>query len=266
MTTHPRTIRVIDLETTGDSFTNGGVVELGWQDVVQETGDTWQVAGGPHATLVHPGHPITPATAAIHHIIDEDVVGAPGWAAAAPPVLQAPGVIALAAHRAAFEQRWCIPAVSGRARWICTWKCGLRVWPDAPTHSNQGLRYWRNPKGLDRATGLPAHRAGPDAYVTAHHLRDLLQMADLDTLLAWSAQPALLVRVPAGPLRARRFADLDDDALDRIAAGEYGHNTDMLFTARAERSRRGGAPDPATAQMPLDLHDAVPVPALTPRN
>ena len=29
-------LRVIDLETTGDSFTNGGVVEVGWQDVVQD--------------------------------------------------------------------------------------------------------------------------------------------------------------------------------------------------------------------------------------
>ena len=255
------TIRIIDLETTGDSFTNGGVVELGWQDVAPGPDGAWALHGGPHATLVHPGHPISPATSAIHHLIDEDVAGAPDWAAAAPPVLQAPGLVALAAHRAAFEQRWCPPSLTGRARWICTWKCGLRVWPDAPTHSNQGLRYWRRPVGLDRATGLPAHRAGPDAYVTAHHLRDLLAVADIEQLLAWSAQPALLVRVPAGPLRGRRFADLDEAALDRIAGGEYGHNADMLFTARSERDRRADAPEPApspapspaAAQMPLDL-------------
>ena len=248
-------LRVIDLETTGDSFTNGGVVELGWQDVSPDGDGGWALSGEKRAVLVHPGHPITPATSAIHHIVDEDVAAAPAWADAAPPVLQAPGVVALAAHRAAFEQRWCPPVVAGRARWVCTWKCALRLWPDAPTHSNQGLRYWRRPAGLDRDAGLPAHRAGPDAYVTAHHLRDMLALADMDQLLAWSAQPALLVRVPAGPLRARRFADLDEAALDRIAAGEYGHNTDMLFTARTERARRANTPAPAvaTTQMPLAL-------------
>ena len=64
-----------------------------------------------------------------------------------------------------------------------------------------------------------------------------------------------LVRVPAGPLRGRRFADLDEAALDRIAAGEYGHNVDMLFTARTERAGRGdgSAPVAAVDQMPLDL-------------
>ena len=259
-------LRVIDLETTGDSFTNGGVVELGWQDL-SLTDNQWGLQGLPQATLIHPGHPISPSTSAIHHLIDEDVAQAPNWATAAPPVLQAPGIIALAAHRAAFEQRWCTPALtrtprppSGRPKWVCTWKCALRIWPGAPTHSNQGLRYWRRPEGLDRDAGMPAHRAGPDAYVTAHHLRDLLAAATLDQLLAWSAQPALLVRVPIGPLRGRRFADLDEEALDRIAAAEYGHNSDLVFTARTERARRRGLPGPAvttsthnSGQIPLDI-------------
>lgn len=249
------TLRVIDLETTGDSFANGGVVELGWQDVVAGMDGAWALRGGPGAVLVNPGHPITPVTSAIHHLVDDDVSDAPPWTTVAPPILQAPGVVALAAHRAAFEQRWCTPSMTGRARWVCTYKCALRVWPDAPTHSNQGLRYWRRPEGLDREAGLPAHRAGPDAYVTAYHLRDLLAAVGLDQLLAWSAQPALLVRVPVGPLRGRRFADLDEAALDRIAAGDYGRNIDVMFTARTERAQRvdGGTPAPATDQIPLDL-------------
>lgn len=251
-------LRVIDLETTGDSFRDGGVVELGWQDLRPGDAGAWALHGAPGARLVQPGHPITPATAAIHHITDEDVDGAPSWTEAAPPVLGEPGILALAAHRAAFEQRWCAPALTGRLPWICTWKCALRVWPDAPTHSNQGLRYWRRPPGLDRATGLPAHRAGPDAYVTAFHLRDMLAAVGLDQLLAWSAEPALLVRVPSGPLRGRRFRDLDDDALARLDAGEFGRNADLVFTARSERARRGREPrepEPAAVrvQMPLDL-------------
>ena len=248
-------VRVIDLETTGQSFTDGGVVEVGWQDVAQDQDSAWALRGGPGALLVQPGNPVSPVTSAIHHIIDEDVVGAPVWQVAAPPVLQPaiPGRLALAAHRSAFEQRWCLTALSGNARWICTYKCALRLWPEAPTHSNQGLRYWRRPDGLDRATGLPAHRAGPDAYVTAHHLRDMLALVDVDQLLAWSAEPALLVRVPFGPSRGRAWRELDDDALARIIAGESGGNVDVAFTARTERDRRQGAGPDAPAQAALVL-------------
>ena len=255
-------VRVIDLETTGQGFADGGVVEVGWQDVALHdrgapgaTG-TWSLRGGPGAHLVRPGNPISPATSAIHHIIDEDVAAAPLWPEVAPGVLRAapgPAPLALAAHRAAFEQRWCRPALSGGARWVCTYKCALRLWPDAPTHSNQGLRYWRRPVGLDRDQGLPAHRAGPDAYVTAHHLRDMLALVGLDQLLAWSDEPALLAKVPFGPWRGRRWAELSDAALDTVAAGAGG-NGDVAFTAGMERTRRGlaeAAPVPTAAQQAL---------------
>ncbi len=232
-------LRVIDLETTGNNTADGGVVEIGWQDVIGDA-ETWQLDGPPQATLINPGKPITPNTAAIHHIIDADVADAPGFQRAAPDILRAapgPAPVALAAHRAAFEQRWCTPNLTGGRRWICTYKCALRLWPDAPTHSNQGLRYWRMPADLDRATGLPAHRAGPDAYVTAHHLRDMLALAGLPTLLAWSAEPALLVRVPFGPFRGRRWDELDDAALEQVVSGG---NADVAFTLRMEKARRSG--------------------------
>lgn len=244
----PALLRVIDLETTGDSFANGGVVEIGWQDLVPDAGGTWALHGAPGARLVNPGCAISAVTSAVHHIVDEDVVGAPAWDDLAPAILQAGPPVALAAHRAAFEKRWCLPRLTGRARWICTYKCALRLWPNAPTHSNQGLRYWRRPAGLDRGTGLPAHRAGPDAYVTAHHLRDMLALASVSQLLAWSDQPALLVRVPAGALRGRRWDELDDAQLDRVLAGEWGQNQDMIFTARTERARRGGGGQASAAE------------------
>ena len=245
-------LRVIDLETTGDSFANGGVVEVGWQDLAPEPDGRWGLHGEPGSRLVQPGCPISAVTSAVHHIIDEDVAGAPAWHDFAPQILQGETLLALAAHRAAFEQRWCLPRLTGRARWICTYKCALRLWPEAPSHSNQGLRYWRRPAGLDRATGLPAHRAGPDAYVTAHHLRDMLALATVSQLLTWSEQPALLVRVPSGALRGRRWDELDDAQLDRVLSGESGQNQDMMFTARMERARRAGGGRSA-AQMRLRL-------------
>ena len=92
-------LRVIDLETTGQGFADGGVVEVGWQDVALGA-EGWALRGGPGARLVQPGHPVSAATSAIHHLIDEDLDGAPPWHVAAPPVLQPdPRPLALAAHR-----------------------------------------------------------------------------------------------------------------------------------------------------------------------
>ena len=253
-------LRVVDLETTGNSHADGGVVELGWQDVALDGEAGWSLRGGPRAMLIDPGQPISPATSAIHHIVDEDVAGAPRWQAVAGDILRAapgPAPLALVAHRAAFEQRWCTRALTGGLPWICTYKAALRIWPDAPGHSNQGLRYWRRPAGLDRALGLPAHRAGPDAYVTAHHLRDMLAAASPEALIAWSAQPALLARVPYGRLRGRRFRDLGDEDLAGLALGERPDG-DLAFTVAQERARRdregdGRADDPPPPQRALSL-------------
>ena len=260
-----RVLRVIDLETTGNSFTDGGVVEIGWQDVVPsaaagETGPGWRLDGPPQAVLIDPGHPITPATAAIHHIIDEDVAGAPRWQHAAPDILRGvPGSVplALVAHRSAFEQRWCVPALTGGLPWICTYKCALRIWPDAPSHSNQGLRYWRRPDGLERGLGLPAHRAGPDAYVTAHHLRDMLAVASVEQLLGWSAEPALLVKLPYGRLRGRRFRDLSTEDLEQLGGVEHGGerqgrqvDAEIAFSARHELARRAAMSSAETDMEP----------------
>jgi exodeoxyribonuclease X len=239
-------IRVVDLETTGSRPPAHDVCEVGWQDVALGPDGRWaldEVARG--ARFVNPGRPIPPVTMAVHHIVDADVADAPFWRAVAPTVLRSPGdVLALAAHRASFEQRFCTPDLSGGARWICTWKCALRLWPGSPSFSNQVLRYWRMPAGLDRATGLPVHRAFPDAYVTAHHLRDMLNETSVEQLLAWSAEPGLLPRVPAGPDRGRYWAELDGETLRRFAADR---DEDVRFSAATELRRRGDEAPPAPA-------------------
>ena len=228
-------VRVIDLETGGTGPTD--VCEIGWQDVVQGADGVWSVNAGRGSALVNPGRPISAGTMAVHHILDAEVAGAPFWKDVAPGVLRPDGgLLALAAHRAAFEQRYCTPALSGGADWICTWKCALRLWPHLESFSNQMLRYLRRPEGLDHATGLPAHRAMPDAYVTAHHLRDMLNEASLAQLLAWSREPGLLPRVPRGPNRgapwtALSLADLQALAMER--------DSDIRFSAETELRRRG---------------------------
>ena len=229
-------IRVIDLETAGNGPYD--VCEIGWQDVVHVDEGTWALSDERGALLVNPGRPISPETMAVHHIIDEYVADAPLWNLIAPEVLQPQGgVAALAAHRAAFEQRYCTPRLSGGSPWICTWKCALRLWPHLQSFSNQMLRYQRMPAGLVHEMGLPAHRAFPDAYVTAHHLRDMLNLASLGQLLEWSGEPGLLPRVPSGTERGKSWSDISDEALEHYSKDR---DIDIRFTAQTEVQRRGG--------------------------
>lgn len=230
-----RRIRVIDLETAGTA--SHQVCEIGWQDVVQSEDCVWRLSDERGAEFVHPGCTISAATMAIHHIIDADVADAPFWKDVAPAVLRPEGeVVALAAHRASFEQKFCTPRLAGGAAWICTWKCALRTWPELPGFSNQMLRYARKPTGLDREIGLPAHRALPDAYVTAHHLRDMLNASSAEQLLAWSSEPGLLPRVPNGPSRGQPWTSLSEEALGTFATDR---DLDVRFSAQTELARRG---------------------------
>jgi exodeoxyribonuclease X len=235
---------VIDLETGGNGPHD--VCEIGWQDVVMDAAGRWHVSDERGAILVNPGRPISADTMAIHHIIDADVLHAPLWRNVAPSVLRPQGgVMALAAHRAAFEQRYCTPRLAGEAPWICTWKCALRLWPHLPRFSNQMLRYQRMPEGLVREIGLPAHRAMPDAYVTAHHLRDMLKEVSADQLIAWSREPGLLPRVPGGANRGKSWDRLSADDLDAFIRDR---DADIRFSALTELDRRGGLLEPTTSE------------------
>ena len=241
-------IRVVDLETTGSRPPAHGVCEIGWQDVVLGGDGRWTVNDERGSILIDPGRPIPPVTMAVHHIIDADVAGAPCWPDAAPGVLRPPGgTIALAAHRASFEQRFCTPELTQGAAWICTWKCALRLWPDSPGFSNQVLRYWRMPDGLDRDIGLPVHRAMPDAYITAYHLRDMLAEASPAQLIAWSAEPGLLPRITWGPDRGTAFVAMEDEVLHRYA-GDRDEDVRFSATTELERRGRGGRRETKPAQ------------------
>lgn len=233
-------VRVIDLETAGNGPQD--VCEIGWQDVIQGRHGRWEVDAERGSLMVNPGRPISPETMAVHHILDREVIGAPLWKEIAASVLQPDRPIrALAAHRAAFEQRYCSPRLTGGAQWICTWKCALRVWPHLPRFSNQMLRYQRMPEGLIHEFGLPAHRAMPDAYVTAHHLRDMLNVASLDQLLAWSAEPALLPRILTGPERGKSWEQVDIRVLRNFLGDR---DRDIRYSAETELARRGEGPPP----------------------
>jgi exodeoxyribonuclease X len=170
-------IRIIDLETTGLE-PGDEVIEVGAIDLDCDSGEISAFG----SQTIRPRNPIPPQASAVHHITDADVAGAPVWEDVWPQFFNADGVVAFAAHNASFESRWLSDQVLGGKPLACTYKAALRIWADAPGHTNQVLRYWlKLPLEPDRAT--PPHRALPDAYVTAHLLRQQLMTATLDDLI-----------------------------------------------------------------------------------
>lgn len=225
------TIRVIDLETTGFE-PPAEVVEIACADVDIETK---QVASSGRQRLVKPSHAIPPEVSAIHHLLDEDVAEAESWEEVWPQFHRA-DVVAYAAHNANFERQFITDGMTGGAAWICTYKCALRLWPNAPTHSNFGLFYWRRPAGANRDMLRLSHRAMPDAYVTSFHLRDMLSLAPIEQLIQWSSQPALQVKCNIGKNRGKLWKDVDSGFLSWLLDKDF--DEDVKFTAQYHLDQR----------------------------
>jgi len=227
-------IRVIDFETTGFPpegelaraaakrlGTYPAIVEIGWCDLIDQ-----ETVGHPTSTLVNPGRSIPSEASAIHHIIDSDVATSPPREQVRPQLMEA--AEAFAAHNASFEQAF---FTGGTLPWICTLKAARRIWPDAPSHSNQALRYWLGLEA-DRETASPAHRAGPDAYVTALLLRSLFHAgATFEQMVEWTKVPSLLPRLAFGKHRGTSWTEVPIDYLEWLAfKSDMGE--DEKFTAR----------------------------------
>lgn len=228
-----RTYRVIDIETTGME-PPAEVIEIGWQDVALADREA-RLFNECGAALFQSERPCPPEVIAVHHITaemqahqpycNEDIIrlhlclGAP---------------TALVAHNAAFEASFLGDAVD--MPWICTLKAASRVWPDAPGHSNQVLRYWLGLE-LDADLAMPPHRAGPDAYVTAHIFMRLLDYATAEQMIAWTKEPRVMPTCPIGKFRGHKWADVEAGFLNWML-NQPTMEADLKWNAERELQRR----------------------------
>ncbi len=218
-------ILVIDLETTGLDPKDAGIVEVGGVEL-----DGILSAQASLQTLVDPGCPIPPEASAVHHITDGDLIHA----------VSREGVIKelenfdlYVAHNARFEASF-LPELGP---WLCTYKAALRLWPEAPSHSLQVLRYWL---GMIEIRGLrkdsPMHRALPDAQVTVEVLRELAKGTSLREMRSWTLEPALLPRFMFGKWAKKPLADVPSGYLNWILKQDF--DEDVRHTADHELKRR----------------------------
>ena len=226
-------VRIIDFETTGFEPPAAEVCEVGYCDV--DT-DTRSVAPEYHSWLCGINSPMPPDVRAVHHISADDCDGFPPFD---PDTLDNEQVAVYAAHNAEFEANF----FTFHKPVICTYKAALRVWPDAPSHSNGTLFYWLLDQGLiqpDLAKSQPFHRAGPDAYVTAWILVALLNSgATGKDMVAWTKEPKLLPKCTIGKFRGVAWPDVEGGFLSWMLK-QVDMDADLKWNAGRELKRRNG--------------------------
>ena len=204
--------RVIDFETSGWPPA-ASVCEVGFTDV------TWTSAEDavihPSVSLIcKPSHLIDIEAMAVHGITEEMVKDKPSHRVALDKMLEhanQKGVDVWVAHHNEFERKFFNPT---GAKWICTYKSALSIWPEAPKHTNAVLMYYlglhdRIPEELR----TPLHRAGPDTYVTAHILVEALKKRSLESLLEATQAPVIMQTVPFGKHKGKKWSDVPRDYL-----------------------------------------------------
>ena len=232
-------IRILDFETTGME-PPAEVVEVGYCDLVRGDDGAWG-EDQPRSWLCGV-QTIPPETRAVHHITIAEVGNAKPFDREEFLDLSK-DCAAIAAHNYDFEQKFLqndkLPA-------ICTYKAALRVWPDAPSHSNGALRYWLEDQGmlsLNHDVAMPPHRAGPDAYVTAHILKALLATgASGKEMVAWTKEPRLFPKCPIGEQwRGKPWSEVDGGFLGWMLR-QPTMEADLKWNAEREIARRSKGP------------------------
>lgn len=230
--------KVIDFETT-DGFEvkppENQVVEMGLTNVTFDP-ETLEISvGTPLEFLFRPTKAMTPDNMAIHHLTMADLEKAP---ICTPDqivkLLTAGDPFGVVTHNWAFDSMF-IPPLEGILP-ICTLKSAYRLWPDAPNHKNQTLRYWLG-MDLDAAHAMPPHRAGPDSFVTAHIFARMLKETRVNSLVQWTKMPRYIPVCPLKKHKGQRWGDIPHDYLAWILR-EPEMDADMKATAQAEIDRR----------------------------
>lgn len=202
---------VSDTETTGFDPAEGAVLlevaavrfapvldapQVGWQSYVEFDGV------------------IPPEAKSVHHIKESSVApGAPDCNPREAVIetllsFESEGVV-WAFHNAAFDLQF-LPELSRPV--ICTYRCAMHLWPDAPNHKNMTLMYWLGVEpDRELTAGLESHRALFDSAATTAVLRKMLETHTIEKLIELTNTPILLDTVRFGKHKGEKWRDVPRD-------------------------------------------------------
>lgn len=217
----------IDFETTDVDPKKAQPIEVAYFDGATE-----------YTSFIH-AETVPAETSAVHHITAEDIKDAPPWSQVKAELyflFDTKPLTVLVAHNAAYEKD--ILGEFAPVLWVCTYKCALRIWPDAPAHKNEVLRYYLH-LGNDRGRGSnqKPHSALHDARVTWLIFQKLLEHAPLEQLIQWSEEPAKLPRMPFGKHAKQTWDTVPMPYLDWILK-QTDMDPNVKYCAREEVTRR----------------------------
>ena len=228
---------VIDLETL-DEAPPAGVIEIGWtssrieEDHADRSDFVFGELEGEMLFGIPEGQTMSPANRAVHHISPAELEGL-GTFDPAEWRVGLDDVTHLVAHNSAFEEQW----IDWGLPWVCTYKCALRAWPDAPSHSNQALKYFLGHE--DSPELYPPHRALPDAKVTAMTFARLLELYEIEQLVQWTREPRLISKMPFGKHKGALLRDIPLDYLEWVNSPKCeAAEADLKHSCAIEIDRR----------------------------
>jgi len=235
-------INVCDTETTGFAPPpNGDIVEIAVTPlklyIDLETKKMVDMRVQPTiALLADPECKIAWEAMAVHHITPKMLKEAK-----ALPASQVKADVALlpgdywAFHNAAFDTKFFKPSQPI----ICTLETSRIIYPDAPSHKNQVLRYWLDLDSMmkpERVKNAETHRAGFDSYVTALLLGKMLmtnKMTIYDmakTSNAISESPILTGSIPWGKHKGILWSKVPKDYLQWLT--QNSQDAKVIATAK----------------------------------
>lgn len=213
-------VTVTDTETTGAHPSDGAEVVEVCAVVVHLDKKIVTV----NHTLVRPDGDIPPDTSAVHHITRETFDREPSisqndlgrWI-----VGKADGSRLIAAHNMEFDREFM--NYDGLPPWMCTMRLARHLWPDAPNHKLQTLRYFL---GLPDPGGNP-HRARHDTMICASMLMRAHEEfgLDEDALLELSSKPILLQVCHLKKHKGEPWSQVPSDYMRWILRSDFDQDT-----------------------------------------
>jgi len=155
---------------------------------------------------------ISYAAMAVHHILEEDLLGLPPYSTFRLPKY----VQYLIGHNIDYDIRAlqkCDPSI--QVKGICTLALSRMVWPDAQAHNLSALYYMLH-SGTDYARSKlrNAHSAATDIKLTADILRQILRktgVKDIQSLYSLSEQARIPVKMTFGKHAGALIKDIPAD-------------------------------------------------------